>query len=55
MLSYMTLDNFMLHIKLFFWFRSKVTLAALNPDAKHSEYDGLFKKIKGVYSHRSST
>ena len=51
MLSYMNFDTFMMHAKIFFWFRSKITMATLKgyPDVK-SEYHELFLQLKTIYS-----
>ena len=53
MLSYMSLDNFTSHLKIFLWFRSMLSLSSLVPDLPIANIP-FFKQLSAVYSKYKS-
>ncbi|KAL3865224.1 hypothetical protein ACJMK2_006839 [Sinanodonta woodiana] len=49
MLSYMNVDNFKNHLRLFLWFRSMISLSMLHPDLPVKDIQ-LFRDLSKVYS-----
>ncbi|KAL3889332.1 hypothetical protein ACJMK2_001676, partial [Sinanodonta woodiana] len=49
MLSYMNVDNFKNHLRLFLWFRSMISLSMLHPDLPVKDVQ-VFRDLSKVYS-----
>lgn len=48
MLSYMNIDIFMIHLKIFMWFRSMIALTVLDPNPRIDNMD-VFRRLSKLY------